>query len=419
MSEKKADSVQDLLSFDLDSIVEEGQKKTRKKKKQTALVAIIAGVVCVAIVAALVYTKVIVPSKQYNDAAALLEQGEYQAAIDAFTALGNYKDSADMILETQYKWAEKMLADKSYDEAYSKFEEIKDYSDAATRMNDVRYAQAEAYIIEENLEAALQLFSALGDFKDSKTRADEVYEMMQIHATAVNLSKTSLSVSKGKTAELTATMEPADTTDSIVGWTSSDTSVATVDENGVVTAVDYGTATIEVKTSNELTASCKVTVPEPEKSTPGTGLNNSGTTNGSGQLSYGTSTNLPATAVPLTSNALAGVWKSNIYAGQDFDYIYFLRFSGNSFVREHDNYRDYNSLREQDITEYIDTGTFYIDGPNIVVTYTRYDNWRGTTSGWKTETWPVEYIHPGGIRFTNGLLGVTSYYKMDDRYYTF
>jgi len=48
-----------------------------------------------------------------------------------------------------------------------------------------------------------------------------------------------------------------------VKWTSSNTSIATVDETGKVTAVKPGTATITVKTANNgKTATCKITVEE-------------------------------------------------------------------------------------------------------------------------------------------------------------
>ena len=301
MGEKKS-ITQDLLSFDLDSVVEEGKKKERKSRNKKIAAIAVGSVLCLAVILGLVYTKVIVPQNQYNDAVALSEQGEYQSAIDEFEALGDFKDSADMVFETKYRWAESLLADKSYDEAYAKFKEIQDYSDAASRMNDVRYAEAEEclankdfddayslfnalgsfnnaeartaevnylwaeeYLAEDNLEKALELFTEAGNYGDAKTRAAEVYEMMQIHATAVKLNKTSLTISKGKTAELSATLEPADTTDTIVSWTSSDEKVATVDENGVVTAVSAGNTVIEVRTTNDLTALCKVTTIESEK----------------------------------------------------------------------------------------------------------------------------------------------------------
>lgn len=63
--------------------------------------------------------------------------------------------------------------------------------------------------------------------------------------------------SLGNTGTLTATVTPADTTDSIV-WTSSNENVATV-LNGVVTAVGCGSATITA-TCGEFSGTCVVTV---------------------------------------------------------------------------------------------------------------------------------------------------------------
>ena len=63
-----------------------------------------------------------------------------------------------------------------------------------------------------------------------------------IPATSVTMAPATLSLVEGETATLTATVKPAYTTDT-VEWTSSDESVATVDD-GVVTAVGPGTAII-------------------------------------------------------------------------------------------------------------------------------------------------------------------------------
>ena len=48
----------------------------------------------------------------------------------------------------------------------------------------------------------------------------------------------------GTTIRVVVNYEPANTTETGVTWSSSDTSVATVDENGMVTLVDNGTVTI-------------------------------------------------------------------------------------------------------------------------------------------------------------------------------
>ena len=79
---------------------------------------------------------------------------------------------------------------------------------------------------------------------------------------SVTLDKTSLSLAVGETAQLMATVKPDDATDKNVAWTSSDESVAKVD-NGKVTAVKAGKATITAKCCGK-TAECVVTVKQPD-----------------------------------------------------------------------------------------------------------------------------------------------------------
>lgn len=67
---------------------------------------------------------------------------------------------------------------------------------------------------------------------------------------------------RGSELTLTATVEPDKTVDKSVTWESDNTSVATVDENGKITAVAKGTAVITVRTWNGLEASCVVEVTE-------------------------------------------------------------------------------------------------------------------------------------------------------------
>ena len=79
---------------------------------------------------------------------------------------------------------------------------------------------------------------------------------------SISLGESSLSLTAGDTATLTATVKPDDATDKTVTWESSNPSVATVDEYGNVTAVGAGAATITA-TANDgsgVEAACTVTV---------------------------------------------------------------------------------------------------------------------------------------------------------------
>ena len=82
--------------------------------------------------------------------------------------------------------------------------------------------------------------------------------------TEVDLDQHEFSIYPLETCVLTATISPADATDQSVSWASDNETVATVDENGKVTAVSVGTANITVTTRDGgKTDTCEVTVTLP------------------------------------------------------------------------------------------------------------------------------------------------------------
>lgn len=90
------------------------------------------------------------------------------------------------------------------------------------------------------------------------------FAVKEIPITSVTLDTNSATLEAGKTQTLTATVLPADTTDSkALSWNSSDSSVATVDGNGTVKAVAPGTAVITVSSTvnQAMKDTCTVTVP--------------------------------------------------------------------------------------------------------------------------------------------------------------
>ena len=82
-----------------------------------------------------------------------------------------------------------------------------------------------------------------------------------VAVTGVELKQTSASINIGETVRLEATIAPEDATNKGFVWTSSEPSVAEVNENGVVTGKTIGTTAITVTTADGgFTDTCNVTV---------------------------------------------------------------------------------------------------------------------------------------------------------------
>lgn len=77
--------------------------------------------------------------------------------------------------------------------------------------------------------------------------------------TGVTLTPDTVSVETGQTTQLTGVVQPSNATDKSITYTSSDETIATVDESGLVTGLAAGTATITGK-SGDQTATAAVTV---------------------------------------------------------------------------------------------------------------------------------------------------------------
>lgn len=97
---------------------------------------------------------------------------------------------------------------------------------------------------------------------DGSKQASCEVTVAPVAVTGVSLEPATLNLVYEDTANLTATVAPANATNPGITWASSDTSVATVDQNGKVTAVHAGTAEISASSQADSTikATKKVTV---------------------------------------------------------------------------------------------------------------------------------------------------------------
>ncbi|KFI49646.1 Ig-like domain-containing protein [Bifidobacterium biavatii] len=105
-------------------------------------------------------------------------------------------------------------------------------------------------------------FARIGGSDDSGSGEDDTVKVTSVTVSGdgVKSGKLSADLAAGDTtAQLTATVKPDNATNKKVTWKSSDTSVATVDKNGLVTFVKAGTATITA-TAGGKSATVAVTV---------------------------------------------------------------------------------------------------------------------------------------------------------------
>ena len=148
-------SIHDLKKLDLETLKEHTVQRVAKEREQAEkkaaatqkIIKILATVLIVAAVFCIVASFVddaLKKNKAYNEAALLMEQGKYEEAIEAFTALDDYKDSAEQIQSAKNAIADMERADE-YDRAIQLLESGK----------------------SENENEAYHLLMELGDYKDT------------------------------------------------------------------------------------------------------------------------------------------------------------------------------------------------------------------------------------------------------------
>ena len=125
-----------------------------------------------------------------------------------------------------------------------------------------------------------------------------------VAVTGVSLDESSITLDKGATQTLVATISPSNATNKSVTWSTSNASVATVNSSGLVTAVGGGTATITVTTvDGGRTDTCGVTV---QVSVTGVTLDESSIV-----IYMGKTRTLTATVAPADATDKSVTWSSD------------------------------------------------------------------------------------------------------------
>ncbi len=164
-------------------------------------------------------------------------------------------------------------------------------------------------ILKESGETRLSLSSSNnidvdGVVHDYTVSNGSITILNKIPVEKITLDKTSVTLKKGDTTKIKATVSPSNTTDSSVTYYSSDDDIATVSDDGTITAVKGGTVTITAL-AGEKAAKCKVTVTVAQ-----TGIKANGST--SRNAVVGDKINLSVVKVPAdTTDNLTAKWTTS------------------------------------------------------------------------------------------------------------
>ena len=123
-----------------------------------------------------------------------------------------------------------------------------------------------------------------------------------VDVVSISIDKTSIQLKVGETVTLSATVNPSNASDKTVTWSSSDVSIAAVDD-GIVKALKIGTATIKAKAGDK-TATCSITIVPTEVSS--ITLDKS-----SASLKVGDTVTLIATVSPEDATDRTVIWASS------------------------------------------------------------------------------------------------------------
>ncbi|WP_165750494.1 Ig domain-containing protein, partial [Cellulophaga sp. Z1A5H] len=128
-----------------------------------------------------------------------------------------------------------------------------------------------------------------------------------IAVTSVSISPTSITITNGSTTTLTGTIAPVNATNQNVTWSSDNTSVATVNNSGVVTSVGVGDAKITVTTEDGgFTATSLVTVEAAAMAVTSVSISPTSIT-----ITNGSTTTLTGTIAPANATNQNVTWSSD------------------------------------------------------------------------------------------------------------
>ena len=170
-------------------------------------------------------------------------KGDQFAVVVKYT---NKQDGSRIPIEANWKDSGISSASSFYDTAKSNEKESYVSLDGGKTWSDLYNYKLSKDVTLKNTNTCIKAYTV---------------ESAIINVSGITLNQTNLSMEIGDTKNLIATIDPEDTTNQNVTWSSSNPKVATISDTGIITAIGEGDTTITVTTEDgNYSATCKVTV---------------------------------------------------------------------------------------------------------------------------------------------------------------
>ena len=171
-AEEKRKTAERLKEIKRQEEIKQQQEIFKRKIKRFMLIFI--PIVSVSLIFLIFLNTFIIPNHKYNDAIALMNEGQYESAIFAFEELGGYKDSLAQIencnteiMDTKYNNAIALMNSGKYEEAIIVFETLEGYKSAKSYLQEAYYCQGTHYYNLKDYERAKSSFNMCLEHMDS------------------------------------------------------------------------------------------------------------------------------------------------------------------------------------------------------------------------------------------------------------
>ena len=142
------------------------QKKPGLDFKKKTIIAIAGCLILVVICGFAIYKHMAAPAMQYEEAGQLMEAGEYEEAIEKYTALGDYKDSKELVCQCWILMGDNYYENKQFKKAITAYETAIELSKDDTLNEKIRLCYigiGDKYYEQKEYEKALGAYTVAAD----------------------------------------------------------------------------------------------------------------------------------------------------------------------------------------------------------------------------------------------------------------